>query len=284
MHIGPHKTGSSALQAFFFHNRGWLRDRDIIYQPVNDMWNNHHPLAVMFKSEDHHQAGRAFLQKMIDENGGKTILLSSEMFCEAGVDRKAIARCLDGTTYRVIGYLRNPCDLLLSAYNEVVRDVRLRRTDALDQPPQPYDPSLMTILRDWIEIGNLSLFPYDPVQWKGGSIFSDFLFSIGVHPDGATLPKTRNNESLPFQLIEALRAANIAGIEGEPRARFIEELRKIDLPRPDYPMSVEHCTSCIDRLKQTLPLYRPFLREGFDESFLLVNPAFGLLPVSRTAG
>jgi hypothetical protein len=88
--------------------------------------------------------------------------------------------CLKGHDVRIIAYIRHPCDIVISAFNEVVRHYDVHWMRPLNERPFAYDPSQIDILQRWLTVPNLMLAPYDRTQWVGGSIFSDFLAMIGV--------------------------------------------------------------------------------------------------------
>lgn len=272
VHIGPHKTGTSALQRFLYVNRKELRERGVIYEPVNKLWNNHHIVADAFIKNRDVNFVSDFLLNLIEENKEYDILLSSEMFCDSAFPTEQFIGLFENVELSVISYIRNPCDLIVSAYNEVVRDGSVQRKEPIDQLPWPYDPSLKNVLRHWLLPG-LAICPYDQPQWIGGTLFSDFLSTIKVDAEGLAFPKDRENESLSFPLAEIVRAANIAELEADLRAELLTLVRKSTSKGVGYPLPYNICEVCLSLLRAEMDTYRPFLRSGTREDFLFRNPS-----------
>ncbi|WP_189434610.1 MULTISPECIES: sulfotransferase domain-containing protein [unclassified Mesorhizobium] len=268
LHIGVHKTGTSALQSFLHRNSALLADRGVIYKPTIPDWPNHNPLAMAFMpgSIDH---GPTRLAMTLAEAENKTVLISSEMLCEPEVDFDLLLSCLKGHDVRVIAYVRHPSDIVVSAFNEVVRHHDRHWTRPLNEEPFAYDPSQLDLLRPWLKIPNITLAPYDRSQWVGGSIFSDFLAMIGVSGDSFDFSQTGGNESLSYPLIEALRHVNIACPSADQHRAILELLQTIKCGPGEYPLTRKNVRKCIKRMRLALPSYRPHFRSGFDEGYLL---------------
>ncbi|TPK76369.1 hypothetical protein FJ930_03590 [Mesorhizobium sp. B2-4-15] len=268
LHIGVHKTGTTALQSFLHRNAALLADRGIFYKPTSSAWPNHNPLAAAFMP-DAEDNGPDRLAKTLDEAGERTLLISSEMLCEPSVDIDLFLSCLKGYDVRIIAYIRHPCDIVISAFNEVVRHYNARWTRPLNERPFAYDPSQIDVLRRWLKVSNLTLAPYDSAQWVGGSIFSDFLAMIGIAGDGFDYSQTDGNESLPYPLVEALRLVNTANPSAEQHCALVETLRTIKSEAGEYPLTQTNVKLFLAQMHQALPIYRPHFRPGFQEDFLL---------------
>ena len=235
LHLGAHKTGTTALQAFLARNTDLLSEKGFYYRPIGSRWRNHHEMVTGF----HHgqSLGREVLQGLIRDCGDRTLLISSEMLIEPFVDVDRFLGCLDGWNVRAIAYIRHPSDILVSAWNEVVRGYQSRWTAPIDAMPFPYDPGQFDLLAQWIGKTDLTLAPYDPRQWAGGSIFSDFLSMIGVDGRSFDYRREDGNESIAFPLAEALRLANMTIATPEQHAAIVAHLRTVECEPGPYPSS-----------------------------------------------
>lgn len=268
VHIGVHKTGTSALQSFLHRNAALLSQHGFCYKPTIPDWPNHNPLAMAFMP-DTEDSGPHRLAKTLEEAGDRTLLISSEMFCEPSVDIDLFLSCIKDHDVRVIAYIRHPSDIVVSAFNEVVRHYDRHWTRPLNEQPFAYDPSQMDLLKRWLKVPNLTLAPYDRAQWADGSIFSDFLSMIGLSGDGFDYSQADGNESLPYPLVEALRLVNTAHPSADQHRAAVELLRTINSEPGEYPLTPKNVKMCIRQMRQALPSYRPHFRPGFQEGFLL---------------
>ena len=207
-----------------------------------------------------------------------TLLVSSEMMCEYHVDIAALHQVFRRYgEVSVLAYMRNPVDQLQSVYNQLVRDATYRRTTEFNLKAKEYDPSYKTLLMPWIETGaKLKILPYDRHQWEGEDIISDFLSSIGVEDQTGLNRETAGiatNPSLPFALVDALRVFNRFQISDADREQLVQGLYELHQKNPErFPkvdvLSDEEKQEVRGELAEAMVNYRPFLRAGFDETFL----------------
>lgn len=273
IHIGLHKTGTSALQRYLADNSEQLLKEGILYKLQGTKWPNHHPVAVGYAEGNIKPYARAFVRATMEEAGDNTVLFSSEMFSERGFDIASFLEDLAGHDVTVYAYIRNPCDQTVSAHNQLVRENKSRRTVPIHAKPRPYDPSYYYYLRAWMERTKLVICPYDPKQWYFGSVITDFFHTTGIAHEANNPADVRANVSLTHDLVEAVRYLNIAGIAEQDRARIIELLSHVEAKKSAYPLTADQCEDLIGEFRERLEQYRPLFRPGFDESYLLRNPA-----------
>ena len=275
IHIGLHKTGTSSIQRFLHENQRNLFDEGFIYDCPTRRWPNHHLIATGIRDGQIDPDIRRFLTDLIDGRGERTVLLSSEMFAEADFDVDTFRSFLDGLSVETLAYLRNPCDQLVSSFNEVVRDPKARWTRRITERPFAYDPSYFTLLMRWLDWGHLRLCPYDRAQWHAGSLLSDFLNTIGADPAKFAIADLRENVSMAADFIEILRVANGTSISEAARSQIIDILREESGAQPHevgYPFTAQECEDIIGPLSERFELYRRHLRPGFDPAFLFRVP------------
>jgi len=119
IHIGPHKTGTSAIQKTLRYARDRLAKNGIVYNDLQDHPGGIHRLADLASTSKFDQAQP--LLDDINKSSGLTIL-SSENFTRLnpGQVRQLIDR-LDADDLRVVYYLRNPLNRLPSDWKELIK-------------------------------------------------------------------------------------------------------------------------------------------------------------------
>ncbi|MEO6301386.1 MAG: hypothetical protein ABIO62_17315 [Paracoccaceae bacterium] len=119
LHVGPHKTGSTALQRMFTALRDDLASQDMIYPRIGVTETGHHALVEQLRGRD---AG-VDLAALVNEVAlARKMLLSSENIALA--ERDALKRLQDlfpSAQFRVIYYLRRLADLWPSHWQELVK-------------------------------------------------------------------------------------------------------------------------------------------------------------------
>ncbi len=217
IHAGIHKTGTTALQRFLDGNRDWLLARGVCYPPVCGF--SHAGVAHALAAGDSGPLHEALEQ--IRASGAPMGLLSSEDF--RGHSQQ-VAKALGDRTRRtrVVIYLRRQDSYLQSVYQEHVKSPRDRYTGTFEAfcAEMGVWGEEVSVHFDWHGLlgrwaavfprENIRVRVYEPGQFEGGTIFSDFLGELGLESDGSlVLPEAgRSNESLDFATLEMLRRSN----------------------------------------------------------------------------
>ena len=128
IHIGPHKTGTTAVQTAFSRSSSVLRKAGVLYPRLHWRQQAHHHLAFALKGKpipggelpDLNSEIGALCQAIAQFDGKKVLISSEEFFtCPA----KSLERLKDRleVPVRVVCFLRRPDAFLVSCYNQKVK-------------------------------------------------------------------------------------------------------------------------------------------------------------------
>lgn len=256
IHVGPGKTGTTALQRALSENRAPLRTRGILYprgcNPLD--LQTHHSLALRILDEDHHEVwnlhhyGRnaldirrlgnrywAAIVREVKAARPDTLVLSSEVFSRASRDvewRRLAA--LVGTVageIEVAFYVRDPAEYWLS---------RLQQSARWRREPLPlYRASV----RDRIEQIHraFGVMPkvraFSPGLLHGGEIVSDFAATfLGVDAGDLPFAPRRENASLTAEslsiLMEFQRWRSGPSTDSVAVGRLVQDLQTVEASMP----------------------------------------------------
>lgn len=234
IHAGASKTGTSALQHMLSLAYEANSARGVLY-PLAGRWldGSHHELAFALRPLPHLASSKPVeailddLRLEIAASQPQTVVISSELFPYLLEDAR-FAAFADAFSEVVLAYVvRRQSDLLLSLYNQVVKD-----------PVQAFTGTLFECF-----IANVrGLNFYEVIKrWRTSRIhrveiatYSDgylpgFLRRLGVPvgPDAeASMP--RINVSLPHVWLELVREANGHLQTMQDRERFVELVQTMD--------------------------------------------------------
>lgn len=222
LHIGAHKTGSSAIQKFLSLNRGKLVRNGYLYPYAGNRHEHHFvPHGIQGRTLFYSNPDEVTetLVNEISNSKQNNIIISSEDFeLLKGDEIKTLKELIPaGLLVKVIYYVRTQDEQLESRYNQRVktRAIRLKKTfhDFYRSGSFPINElDYYSLLLPWKEAfgkENIIVRVYEKEQLPNG-IFSDFLSAVGLELDESyEIPKENINPSLNWDLIEIIRLCNI---------------------------------------------------------------------------
>jgi hypothetical protein len=214
LHIGMPKTGTSALQQFFFLNRKLLLSKGLYYPLTGlDGWAHHYfPASITGRNLQTDISFRDYVNKIVAERdfvAGLPLLLSSEAFFNfRAKEMKKLKNVLEGIDVKIIIYLRRQDLWIQSAYNQAVKSHRDRITyDIKKYTENKHFNNLdyAHTLGKWEELfggKNIIVKIYETPQMPQG-VYQSFMDIFDLAIDNSyEIPKKTVNPSLsPFALV-----------------------------------------------------------------------------------
>lgn len=285
LHIGPHKTGTTSIQAFLHCNSAALRKYGFCYPCTQEEGQNHHDLLIGLRDPVQFCATVKRIRRILKESedeGCHTTIFSSEMFVEHEIPIHFFRRIFEGKNQFVIAYIRRPDDHISASYTQLLKEWDCRRTQKIDEYPAPYDSTYLSVFPKWFPHyapGEMLIAPFDPPQWLYGNLIADFCEMIGLDWDIISRLGTNGtlhrNKSLPSGLLEILRRSNaLLDLSKDLHEAWCGELDKLANDHPELfskkqtQLPRDMVKKLFEDLSEMLPIYRPYFRNGFNESFL----------------
>lgn len=226
LHVGWSKTGTSAIQKQIHLQHQNFLDKGILY-PKSLQWNDHshHNFALSFKGNGVYQSSMSpaesleALRNEMEMFAAENVLISSELspFYFANPRFKIFVK-QHFNKVKVLFTVRRQSDLLLSLFNQLVKDPNVRYSSSL------FDLAIRNIgwlnyfqnIKRWADVvgpENICVFPYEK------DIVSRFLFFFGID-----LKKDENshetvNPSLPTRVLAIVQKR---GAQANDNAEFIK--------------------------------------------------------------
>lgn len=243
LHIGLHKTGSTAIQNFCNMNRLILQEQNFCYPESGQIWGGHHPYAWSLGVKHPHyreEMGSSveIAGKYLEEADGRHIVLSSEDFEFIGpLEMKIVIREFDGLDIRVVAYLRPQDSYLESEYAQHVRMDESRYSGDIRDFYMKFDfmqrYNYLQLLKPWEEVfrrENIVVRPFQQGQFSGQDLFRDFCEVLGIsrYEDFSHPKREDANVSLSARALRVLRELNKLELETVDRATIIEILARYE--------------------------------------------------------
>lgn len=234
LHIGIHKTGTSALQEFFARNDSALERYGIHYpcfgrNPIRGFAHHWFTMPINPQRPIGYN-GNTFQQNVLlmgkESIGKRAILISSETLCKV-TDMTLLPilhRLAD--EIKIIIYLRRQDEFIQSAYNQFVKQNRITISiqDFLKYELEEGRLDYHAICERWSHVfgkENIIVRVYEKEQFRSGNLFSDFLnlleirtteqftyldekVNISFSPIALMFKKTVNNFDIPPEMNEKL--------------------------------------------------------------------------------
>lgn len=261
-HVGPPKTGTTALQRAMFIARDSMIAHSVLYpEPVPDNAYNHGALCATFVPfSDAPRAMKAIGEARYDANGKmqcdqiaaqvaeyrpETLILSSEWFARAhsavcGHRLIAFAESLGPESIEILLYARRPSGFFLSAAQQ-----RLRASCHFEPIFEWNVHALIDDFRSLAPQHRVTVRSFDRQALEGGSIISDFAAHYAPNCRGIlenTTAVQKQNESFSAETMAILqdfrrvRFASQDDIFNKPTRRLVAKLKRHDEadgnPRP----------------------------------------------------
>lgn len=247
LHVGWSKTGTSAIQKQIHLQHQSFLDKGILY-PKSLQWNDHshHNFALSFKGNGVYQSGMSpvealdALKNEMQTSEADNVLISSELSPFYFANQRFRHFVNESfNSVKVLFTVRRQSDLLLSLFNQLVKDPNIR-----------YSSSLFTLamrnigwlnyfssVKRWSDVvgrDNIHIFPY------GKDIVSRFLDFFEVDFDENTIdPRVTVNPSLPTRALALVQAE---GKNAKDNANFIDIRNRIESSLSYIPVEFDRFT------------------------------------------
>ena len=191
LHIGMHKTGSSAIQNYLFNNK--LKE-GVVYADL-DTANHSGPICYAYKSDiethpyfnrrghssEDFQRLRESYQSQIEEqlakDCSKIIFSAEDLIALSAADldtfKRVILRYVDKIS--VVAYLRSPIDFAESAFQEMIKAYPVEPEASVIFPK--YESSMSKFCEQFSDV---SFYFYDKRAFSNGSVVQDFCQRLGI--------------------------------------------------------------------------------------------------------
>jgi hypothetical protein len=236
LHIGLHKTGTTAIQ-YFFSKNPVLVSQGFFYpssaRPAQEIISyGHHRLSWSLIRNPEDIVSWDNLKVEIEESRAGNVILSSEEFDvlnEEGISR--VRSLLSDYDVRIVAYLRRQDEFAQAYYT----------TDVLfnheTRPLHEYVNSLRTSLDYWKLLSrwaeqfgrdNIIVRVYEKSALFGGDVVKDFCHILGIKSDDSfIMPPSRINHGYPKNVVDIVRSLRMMRIHGHSVISAISIAEKV---------------------------------------------------------
>ncbi len=208
IHVGPGKTGTSAIQYWLNSNRKLLAGDGVWYPKhtydVNNVSTGNRNTIFEFDKNSKQILSHSkikFLLSKFEKSEYKLLLLSSEFFF---IHMEELIKSIPNVKF--IAYLRNPLELIESNYNQGVKRKQTIKPLYVSETLQFKTINHISRLLDNTPSLNISIRPYDKNLFVGGNIINDLLSIIDIQAQN--IDNKVVNSSYSLQALEFKRMAN----------------------------------------------------------------------------
>ncbi len=257
LHIGRHKSGTSALQKALHKNYDALYKRGFLYPKKCRSEPAHHRISSHFlplgrKHFPKPQTRRAMraLRAEVDAFDGK-VILSSEGF--QNCPPNALTALCPPQQTQIVVYLREQYTYAQSAYSQAVQGGKNPKT--FEEYLEGFNANYINFLKKWktqFKPKQLSVRIYDRSQLKNGDIIDDFLSTCGVDLAEIKKPSADPNVSIGGPLLEFKRAINTLQIPQSELAKVkaYRVLAQVARSDPQYRAKPTASESTIEQFRE----------------------------------
>ncbi|GFD91212.1 hypothetical protein KUL152_34380 [Tenacibaculum sp. KUL152] len=197
IHIGPPKSGTSAIQKWLSDNRDYLASKGVFY-PEHELDENGvssgNLLSLFSQDGEDFLLDEAKVSSLLEEfisSKNDVLILSSEFFFKR---MEQLAQAIPEAMF--IGYLRFPLEVAESSYNQGVKRHGQVHAFGLPATPRAYQLEILDRLIKKIGRERFILRPYSKQCFKNGNLIEDFLDKVGVEPINLNTPLVNTSYTL----------------------------------------------------------------------------------------
>lgn len=239
LHIGTHKTGTTALQQTLAENREQLVQQGFLYPQAG--WHQFAQHFLAFEKKGQVNTGMSAevegvweaLREQIDAFPGSDIIISSEEFSTLIEAETLAALQAELADYRVkvYLYLRRQDAIFESIYNQQTKDWQSPRMESLEeclaQPEMIYPLfDYHALLLRWAEVFGkdaLVVRNYSQLREQKISTVEDFCPLLGIDRNSLLKPASPvENHSVSRRAMELVRWSKLAALEEEQRQKIFD--------------------------------------------------------------
>ena len=211
IHVGPPKTGTSALQNWLLQNRLWLQQNGIYYPEhgvdvngvssgnVDSLYDRNKERHLIFNPDKLIE-----VKQQCEKVNCKTLLLSSEFFFQKIPE---LAEFIPPA--RFIAYIRHPLEVAESSYNQSVKRHSCKETIALSDKPKSFNLDTLEGYLHRLPEDAFYLRGYGKGVFAGGNLITDFLSIFKMEPlSPEPTEKSDVNSSYTLEALEVKRWFN----------------------------------------------------------------------------
>lgn len=244
VHVGPYKTGTSAIQKWCLENQELLSVNGIYY-PEHTSDGNHISSGQVFELLDLNENKNGWLfnaKKSTDfiskvsGLGFEKVLISSEMFCEFMCEIQSI---FDNITF--VLYLRDPLERVESEYNQTVK--RHGQTDLFNDYVNKrlsIDSTMLSFCERFLnkeKRSSVIIRSYDAAE-HDGDVVADFASTLGIK--NLVIKKVITNSSYNVKSLEFKRRCNIINLSAQESSKLDQILQKDECEKNETIFSHEN--------------------------------------------
>ena len=222
IHIGPHKTGTTAIQKCLLESSEFLSSKGIFYPDMDIIQYGHHSLAIKVRNRLYSDAD-LYIKSMIrnsESMNSNTILLSSEIFSTLrGNNLKKLHELIKHLNVEIVYNQRNPIRQIYSWWQEEVKhglreQFPLYLVERILQERRSHLIRPDTILKRWSNLfgrENIKCLKYHEGADAAPDIFTHILNCEVPHESPSS---TDINKSFKPAEVELIRLFNHRGVAG----------------------------------------------------------------------
>ncbi len=280
IHIGPHKTGTTALQSACADGHRVLRRAGVLYPKCNWMYPAQHRLAFALKGRRIPGSGEvpdrntemAALNQAIQRQTTPQVLISSEEFFAAPPDAVAWLRDRLGVTdVQIVAFTRWTDRFLVSCYSQKLR-----------QSGNGFDAPIRRFLADPKSIAPEIDFQAHVATWA--DIFGDGAIRLQPYESSRPLPRVLELLGLPTDLladrpgvnespsgvtIETIRHAKRAGLSAVRQKKLARLATRVFADEPPFQLPTDHRLRIVETFERDND--RLFSRFGMKNPYTVAN-------------